>query len=180
MNRTIKNAGIAGVLTLIVAIPLVILEILKGQNMIYGRLLTLYIVVYVLSLLSYIVFIWGFKVIGDKVKINLLKVTSYILIISSIIYYGYFILAAISPPFINWIIIPISALVFYGAVGIPFGIGLLKLKNRFGSIATVTGVLTIITCASFLTVIMSIIGVLTLIPTYILAIILLFKASKKL
>ncbi len=179
MNKTIKNAAIAGILTIIVAIPLVILEVLKSLNMLSGGLLTFYIIVYILSLLLYIVFVWGFKLMGDKTKINLLTITSYILIVSSIIYYVYFILAAISPALDNPII-SISTLVFYGAVGIPFGISLLKLKNQFGSIATATGILMIITSVSFLTVILSIIGVLTLIPTYILEVILLFRASKKL
>ncbi|MEM3074828.1 MAG: hypothetical protein QW727_02720 [Candidatus Pacearchaeota archaeon] len=179
MNKTIKNAAIAGILSIIVDIPLVILEVLKSLKMLSGGLLTIYIIVYVLSLLLYIVFAWGFKIIGEKTQNNLLSVMTYVFIISSIIYDGYFILAAISPSLDNPII-SILTLIFYGAVGIPFGISLLKLKNQFGSIATATGILVIITSASFLTVILSIIGVLTLIPAYILEVILLFRASEKL
>lgn len=179
MNKTIKNAAIAGILTIIVTIPLTILEVMKSLNMLSDVSLALYTIVYVLSLVLYIIFTFGFKVIGDKTNNNLLRVTSYILIFSSIIYYGYFILAAIYPALDNPII-SISTLVFYGAIGIPFGISLLKLKGKFGSVATAAGVLVIMTSASFLTVILSIFGILTIIPTYVLQVILLFKASKEL
>jgi hypothetical protein len=60
-----------------------------------------------------------------------------------------------------------------------FGIGLLKLKPQFGSLATGAGVLIIIAGVSYLSVIVSIIGFLLLIPSYILCSIILFRAARK-
>lgn len=178
MNKTIKYAGVAGILSLILVVPITVFEILKGLNMLGGGLASLYIFIHLLSLVVYIVFIHGFRLVGDRLSNNLLKLTSNILIISAIFYYGYIILTVISPNLEN-IVIHILCLVIFGAVNIPFGIALLKLKPQFGSLATAAGVIEIITGASLLSVILSILGILLLAPLYILDSMILFRAAKK-
>ncbi len=178
MNKTIKYAGIAGILSLILSVPVIIFEILKSLNKLEGGLISLYIFVLLISLVLYIIFIWGFKLVAEKYQNNLLRVSSYILIISAILYYGYLALTLISPSLDN-VVIQILAVVVFGAASIPFGIALLKLKPQFGSLATGAGVIEIITGASLLSVILSIIGILLLIPLYILTSVILFRAAKK-
>lgn len=178
MNKTIKYAGIAGILSLIIEVPIVIFEIFNSLHKFESGFISLYILVLLLSLVLYLIFIYGFKLIGEKYQNNLLKWSSYILIIFSIICYGYLVLALISPNLDN-VFIQILTIIIFGAASIPFGIALLKLKPQFGSLATSTGVIGIITGASFLSVILSILGILLIVPLYILASMILFRAAKK-
>ncbi len=179
MHKILKNAAIAGVLSLIVLIPFTVLEVLRGLNKLEGGLISLYIFVFLASLILYIIFVWGFKILGEKYQNNLLKIASYILIVVTIIYSGYFALSSIFPAIDNTSV-HIIMLVIMGAAMIPFGIGLLRLKMQFGSVATAAGVIEIISGISFLTVLLSIIGILLQIPLYILLVIILFRAAKKL
>ena len=178
MSKTIKYAGVAGILSLVLAVPITIIEILKSFNNLGSGFTSLYIFVLLASLILYIIFIYGFKLVAEKYQNNLLRVSSYILIISAIIYYGYLVLTLISPNLDN-IVIQILAVVIFGAASISFGIALLKLKPQFGSLATGAGVVEIITGASLLSVILSILGILLLIPLYILTSMILFRAAKK-
>ena len=179
MHKTLKYAGIAGILSLIVLIPLIVFEVLKSLNKLRGGLISLYIFVLLVALILYIIFVWGFKILGEKHQNNLLKITSYILIVVAIIYHGYLILALIYPVIDN-IFAQILPVAFIGIAMILFGIGLLRLKMQFGSVATAAGVIEIISGISFLSVLLSLIGLLLLIPNYILGVIILFRAAKKL
>ncbi|MBI2129232.1 hypothetical protein HYU07_03245 [Candidatus Woesearchaeota archaeon] len=179
MDKAIKYAAIAGIISIAMTIPMVILEVLKSLKMLTSGWIAAYILTYLISLISYAVFIWGFKVIGEKTQNTLLTISSYLLIISSIFLYGYVILASLLPSFDKLLIlVSVLYLLIYGVLSLLAGIAVLKLKDRLGSIATATGILNIITGASFLTIILSAIGLLTMMPAYVLEIILLFKASK--
>ena len=70
------------------------------------------------------------------------------------------------------------SLVFYGCVGIPFGIGILKLKKHLGQYAAVTGIFTIILYAALLTVILIFMSLFLLLPVMILQLILLYKVKE--
>lgn len=179
MNKILKYAAIAGILSIITLFPLTFLEILKSLDKLEGGLISLYIFVLLVALILYVIFVWGFKIIGEKYQNNLLKIASFVLIVIAIIYQGLLILASILPAFDN-IFVQILPAVLMGAAMIPFGIGLLRLKMQFGSVATAAGVIEIISGISFLTVLLSLIGVLLFIPDYILLVIILFRAVKKL
>ncbi len=199
MNKTIKYAGVAGILSLIFGVPVTVFEVLRSLKKLDGDPISLYIFVLFLSLVLYIVFIHGFRLVGEKLSNNLLKLTSNILIILAIVSYGYLILTLISPNLDNEGI-NILIVVFSGAASITFGISLLKLKPQFGSLATWAGVIAIITGAGFLSVIWTmteifltplyilsslfnlslfIITILLLIPLRILLLMILFRAAKK-
>src|SRR3989344_4530611 len=104
MNKTIKYAGVAGIFSLIFAVPVILFEILKSLSKLDGGLVSVYIFVLLISLILYIVFIHGFKLVAEKYQNNLLKLSSYILIISAIVYYGYLVLTLISPNLDNIVI----------------------------------------------------------------------------
>lgn len=178
MNKTIKYAGVAGIFSIILAIPITYFEILKSLNKLEGNLISLYIFVLLVSLILYIVFLYGFKIIGDKFSNNLLKLTSVIWGITAIIYYGYIILSLLSPS-LESNLVSILAVVIFGIVGIPFGIALLKLKAQFGSLAKGAGIITIIIGVSCVSVILLLLGLILLIPFYILTSMILFRAAKK-
>jgi hypothetical protein len=183
MHRTLKHAAIAGILYLIVSFPLIVLRAavgaLKTLDELTGSPIPLYIFVLLVALVLYIIFVWGFKVLGEQYQNNLLKIVSYVLIVIAIIHHSYLISVSISPALEN-ILVEMLSVVLAGAAMIPFGIGLLKLKIHFGSVATATGVLEIISGISLLTFLLSFIGILLIIPTYILGVIILFRAARKL
>jgi len=183
MHRTLKHAAIAGILYLIVSFPLIVLraavEALKTLDELTGSPIPLYILALLVALVLYIIFVWGFKVLGEEYRNNLLKIVSYVLIVVAIIYHSYLISVSISPALENSRI-EMLLVVLAGAATIPFGIGLLKLTTHFGSVATAAGVLEIISGISLLTFLLSFIEILLIIPTYILGVIILFKAARKL
>ena len=179
MDKNIRIAGIFGIINFIFIIPLIFVEIARNIFPLTTMLIVIYIIINLIYTISYIFSIRGFAIIGKKLKINSLIKSSYALIIASIL-----ILIAL---ILNLTVLKLFSLVFsiillivVGIMGIFFGISLLKLKKKFGSIATATGVLNIISGAGMITVILIFIPILIILPLYILEIILLFRASKKL
>lgn len=80
-----------------------------------------------------------------------------------------------------FLILLVLFLVIIGIIEILWGIGFLKLKDKFGGLATAAGVLEIITGVSFILgflILPIFIGLLTLLTAFILRIIMLFKADK--
>ncbi len=179
MNKTIKYAAFAGIVSLIAVIPTIVLEVIKGRKELSGLLLTSYIAFALVVHLVDLVYFWGFKIIGEKTKNKILLVSAYILLVFTVFSFLQVVLEQFFMVLDN-IIIGVLILIVFGAIHIPFGIGILKLKKQFGGIATAAGVMTIITGASFLTFILSFIGLILLIPMIILHVVLLFKAAKKL
>tara|TARA_Y100000034_G_scaffold89492_1_gene107685 strand:- start:1676 stop:2215 length:540 start_codon:yes stop_codon:yes gene_type:complete len=179
MNKKIKNSGIFGILILILTFPLLLLEFLKTFMSGDENFVMIYVISLLIYLLIFIFFIRGFILIGKKLKIPLLVNLSYLTIIVNTIWTIFQIFTPIYPQLTN-LFYQILVLLTFGIIIILFGISLLKLEKKFGSIAKATGILNIIAGISFVTVILSFIGLLLIIPISILEIILLFRASKKL
>jgi len=183
MDKNIRNAGIFGIINLIFVIPLTLTEIARTMFSVTTRFIVIYILINLIYMISSILFIRGFVIIGKKLKINSLIKSSYSLIIYSIFLSVFIIIfrmlnfsASKSFSLVSSIIL----LIIGGIIPIFFGISLLKLKKKFGRIATATGVLNIISGTGMATVVLIFISMLVLLPLYILEIILLFRASKKL
>jgi hypothetical protein len=117
MNKTIKFTGVAGILCLILAVPVTVFEILRGLNNLEGELVSLYIVTLLASLILYMIFIYGFTLVAEKYRNNLLKTSSYILIISAILYYGYVVLILISPN-LERMLVHLLTLWILGGIGV--------------------------------------------------------------
>lgn len=179
MNKIIKYAAIAGILSLIVAVPVGYFEILRAMDGFSENLVSSYVFWHLISLLLYIIFIWGFKIVGERYQNTLLKTTSYLLILSAVGLAGYSILIVLWPSLDNFFV-QLALTIIVGAVNILFGIGLLRLKPQFGSVAKAAGVFGILWGISFLTVILAIVALLLTIPLYILLVLILSRAAKKL
>ena len=179
MNKSLHYAAIAGIISIILLVPLIIFEVMKVLKVLTGIFLIAYVLLYVLAAVLDLIFTWGFVIIGKKAKIRLLINTSYILIVSSILYTAYIIPSFLFPALEKYnLIVTIFTLLLLGAVGLAFSIALLRLKKLF-PIANVAGILGIIMSASFLTIIFSFIGLLLIVPFYIVTTMLLFRAAKK-
>src|SRR3989338_3320775 len=87
MNKNLNNIAIAGVIAALLLIPQAVLEFLRGAGKLTSNLLPIYLIVTIIAVGTYIYFIWGFKIIGDKTKNKLLTMSSYLLIILTIATY---------------------------------------------------------------------------------------------
>ena len=136
---------------------------------------TLYIILKICTLISLVFFIKGFWVLGVELKNTILKFSSLVLIVFSALIYMYDIISL----FIE--IIPLELFISgmslsFGAIGILFGIGIIRLKGQLGNTALATGVFEIIVAVFFFTVFLAWLGYFLMIPLILLEIILLYKA----
>ena len=179
MDKNIRNAGIFGIINLIFVIPIFLIEIARNIFPVTTKLIVISLIINLIYVISYILFIRGFVIIGKKLKISSLVKSSYAFIIISVPLIIFQILN-LSVLKIFSLVSSIIMLIVVGIIGIFFGISLLKLKKKFGKIATATGILNIIAGAGLASVVLIVIPILILLPSYILEIMLLFRASRKL
>jgi len=136
-----------------------------------------YLITQIASFVLAIAFYSGFYISGKIFKSTLLKVTAILMLVVSGSNYFFSGFLMNSNDFIATTFGVVS-LLGYGAVGIPFGIGILKLHNHVGSYATITGIFTIILYATMLTVILIFMSVFLILPVMILQLILLYKVKE--
>ena len=116
----------------------------------------------------------GFHIVGSLCDKYLLKLSSLLLIILGMVFYGYDIISIFTSK-LDMEYVLISSSIFYGLAGMVFGYALLKLEEYFGVMATVTGGLTLAASFFLFTVFLSWIGLIFLIPAVLLQIIVLYK-----
>jgi len=143
------------------------------QTMIYSN--SVYIIVKLISVVSFVFFQRGFIMIGEVFKNYLLKVMSFILIIALIMLSCYDIISIYYESVDGEFIGGASAITF-GCIGIIYGIALLRLKGSVGRVSKYAGVLEIVAGSFLLTIILAFIGLIIYIPADIIEIIIVFKA----
>lgn len=137
----------------------------------------LLIVTYLISMVSTILFYYGFIVIGNELNNNLLLVSSLIIIVTTIFYYIHE-LYTINLSETDEDLFGLSILMLFGFSGIFFGVGLYKLRDTLGKFASIAGSLEIIIGISFVVIILFFIGIILSIPAVIFEILLLLKVSE--
>lgn len=133
-----------------------------------------YVFIKIAALITFIYFQRGFILIGNLFKNYLLKIISFILIISNILIISYDIASVFYNSIEKEFIMGGSAFTF-GSLGIIYGIALIRLKDLTGIIAKYAGVFEIIAGCCFLSLLLSFMGFIFLIPAEIFEIIMLFK-----
>ena len=177
MEQKLKFAAFTGIIYLISIFHEVILGLILKNQPQNSIIATLLFITYVICILSTIIFFYGFIIIGKKLENNLLINSSWIIILTSILYYIYA-MYTINYYELEPDIIGISALLLFGFSGIAFGIGLIRISSLFGNLAAIAGILEIVTGILFITIILIIPGLIILIPAIILEILILLKASE--
>lgn len=177
MKKKIKISAYAGIAYLVAFLPEMILTILRDYYYVEGVSSTLLKITYVISTISTILFFYGFILVGNAFNNNRLIVGSIIIILTTIFYYMYE-WYAIDQYTIEENIVGVSALLLYGFAGIVFGLGLYKIREVLGTLASAAAVLEIIVGFFFVTVILFFIGLILSIPAVILEILLLLKAAE--
>ncbi|WP_299258551.1 helix-turn-helix transcriptional regulator [uncultured Aquimarina sp.] len=177
LTRQLNISWISGIIYFLVGFVEVVVDYYRHQEgeMVIHELA--YIFLKIILLISIVLFTRGFVLTGKIFKNYLLRITAFMFIFITILFYGFDIVSLYIGNFDYHIVIGAEAMT-YGIIGILFGISVFRLKNALGAIATVTGVFEIITYAFMTTILLSIVGLVLLTPTVLLEIILLFKVCE--
>ncbi|WP_299220973.1 helix-turn-helix domain-containing protein [uncultured Aquimarina sp.] len=177
LTRQLNIAWISGIIYFLVGFVEIIVDYyrIEENEMVINQ--WLYIFLKIVLVTSIVLFTRGFVLTGKIFKNYLLKITAFMFIFITILFYGFDIISLYIGDFDYHIVIGAEAMT-YGIIGILFGISVLRLKNALGTIATVTGIFEIITYAFMTTVLLSFVGLVFLTPTILLEIILLFKVCE--
>lgn len=176
-----RYAAYAGIAYLLLTVPSTVLGVARDFVEFTAYMNIAYIVLTVLTALAGMVMLWGFKVLGFKTQNRLLEIAAICGIIVELLGVAYEITYTLirEASAINELIIPAILLLLFGAYTLTLGIAILKLKEKFGKLATAAGILNIAGGALTLTLILALLGVLLWLPAQILEVIILYKASKE-
>ena len=144
-----------------------------SDEMIFGS--NGYVVIKVLVLIAYIFFQRGFFIMGSLYNNYLLKITSIVLIGFMVLVQGFEIVSVYNNA-VEVESVMVGASLSFGAIGILFGISLAKLNRSLGVISLLAAAFEIIAAIFFLTVALSFVGFIVLIPAELLEIILIYKS----
>ena len=144
-----------------------------SDEMIFGS--NAYVVIKVLVLIAYIFFQRGFFIIGSLYNNYLLKIASIVLIGFMVLVQGFEIVSVYNDA-VEVHTVMVGASLSFGAIGILFGISLAKLNRSLGVISLLAGAFEIVAAIFFLTVALSFVGFIVLIPAELLEIVLIYKS----
>ncbi len=157
MNKFLRHAAFAGLSLLIITVigfTLGGLSVLPNAD---PSLNTAYLTAMLIGSVSAVVFSWGFKIIGERVKNKLLVKTSFVL---AVLWAAAAVETAFSMiskyPGADTVSLALSAVTIIASI--PFAVGLIGLKKKFGELAMIAGIFDL--ASSFL----ALIGVLFVIP----------------
>jgi transcriptional regulator with XRE-family HTH domain len=139
---------------------------------------SVYIFLKVAILLSFVFFMKGFWVLGSVLNDTLLKFSSIVLIVISAVVYLHDIVSLFYEIFPMLYFLGMISFCF-GAVGIFFGVAIIRLQKHLGTLAVLTGVFEIGVSFLFLTVFLGWLGYILLTPLILLEIFVLYRFLEK-
>ena len=135
----------------------------------------------IIASISFVFFMMGFIEIGKHFNNSLLKISSYLMIASLLVIEIYDIISL--GPGLTWkdfYLVKGTEAVAFGGIDIMFGIALLLLGKKLGTLSKVAGIFEIIVGGFFITFFLAFVGLIAMIPAIILEIIVLYKFYDKL
>lgn len=178
-RRRLSLAWICGVAYFFLGIPESIAEYIRfaENEIIFGK--PVYVLIKIVSLITYFYFMRGIVVLGALYRSSLLKITAVLLICATVAMVFYDIASVFYEA--DERIFALSGFsICFGALGIVFGGALYRVRKRAGDMATVAGIFEALAGCFFITVALAFIGLILLTPAEILEIIILYKASEEL
>ena len=145
----------------------------KDDRLIFST--PVYVAIKIFTLVTYILFQRGFILLGGLFKNYLLRITSFILIFGNMLIIGYDIASIFYDSIERQYILGSEAVVF-GCIGILYGISLWRLRKSIGAVASYAGVFEILAGCFFLTVVLSFMGFIALVPAELFEILILYKS----
>ncbi len=138
---------------------------------------SIYVVIKLVSAISFVLFFYGFYTVAKVFNNQLLKMITLLLmslfVVSNCV--DVFSMNILDDTIAIKLVIECMT---FGGLQLVFGIGIFQLKNKLGQLAQVNGILEIVVGASLATVIFASLGVFLLIPTIIVEVILLYRLAR--
>ena len=137
----------------------------------------LYMLLKLISAVSYVFFFLGFYTIGRVFKNSILRTIPLLLM-------GFLVLSNFIDVYSRqWFGDTIASNVIaeclvFGSLQIAFGIGLLQIKDTFGRLTQVSGIVEIVLGVSLATILLAPLGVFLMIPAILLEVLLLYRLSR--
>lgn len=176
-KNTLLIAAIAGIVYLIIDIIKTGMDFAWMDERFSANENIIYSAVVVCGLFSFILFMRGFLLFGHLFDNGLLRIGVFMLIIA-MLGLSFLDIYTLRYSTFKELILPYStASVIFGALGIIFGISLIKLQDGMGELSRFAGILEIVTGFFLITVVLFFIAYVVMIPAIILEIILLFRAT---
>ena len=176
--QQLNIAWIAAIVYFFISIPdmLADVSLFIDDEPLYGN--TLYILIKILVILSFVFYFRGLILTGKLFQNYLLKITSFLMLFTGVLFYAYDIFA-IAIPSLDIGVGMIAENVSFGLIGILFGVRLLRLKQPMHLLGMVSGILEITASVFFLLTLVfqpfGIIGLLLWSAAIIVEIILMYK-----
>ncbi|MFK8060154.1 MAG: helix-turn-helix domain-containing protein [Polaribacter sp.] len=178
-SKTINLAWIFGIVYFIVGFFEIATEYYRFEEKEQFISNGLYIFVKMISVVSFILFFRGFVAVANMYKSYLLEIIAFLMILSTLLF-GFFDILSFYFYAESLDYLTIIKLVLFGVLMILFGIGILKLGTKEGTLFTVIGILEIIAGFLLAIILLADIGLFLLLPLELLEIILLYKIASKL
>lgn len=178
--KTLNNSWISGIFYALVTLIGVLMEVHFATNNSSNLLMFLFRVPFAIVFFILIIpFLKGYKLLAKKFNNSLLNYAVYI-------YFFIALIMSIIMIFSNntgllstiQILISVFFMLIFGAGELILGLGILKLKQNLDSLAQIVGILKIINGVLLITVILSPIALVILIPILILEIVFLYNTFK--
>lgn len=176
-RNTLLIAGLAGAVYLISEVILGAMDIswFAGSRDWGFRMNAIYTGLTVVMVISLVLFARGFIALSVVFENSLLKVAAYLLIIATVSK-GILDVSSLSVNDMESIWIPYAVIaVVMGAVGIVFGVALLRLQDSMGELSRVAGILEIVMGCMLITVVMFFISFVIFIPAVVVEILVLYR-----
>jgi transcriptional regulator with XRE-family HTH domain len=139
------------------------------------RMNAIYIVLTVVMVISFALFARGFIALSVVFENSLLKVTTYLLMAVTFCR-GILDVSSLSAEDVESVWIPYAVIaIVMGALGIVFGVALLRLQDSMGELSRIAGILEIITSCLLITVVLFFISYIILIPAVVIEILVLYR-----
>lgn len=169
-------AWIAGVLFLVVALFEGIGDYVRFEEdeLIYGQ--WGHVTVKFLALFLNVVLLYGFLISGKLLKNYLMKVTTILLFIALGSFYIYDIISVFNTS-LEMVVVLLAESITFGALGVLFGIAILKSRTILGNIGLASGILELLLAGCFLTVVLSPLALFLFFPAVILEVLVLYKVA---
>ncbi len=177
LHNQLRTAGIAGIAVLALAVPTFVLAVIRTLGTLEPALIGLYAAFTIAGIITAIIFLRGFILLGKKVKNDILYAASYAMLISTAAFLAYDMASTLFIQLGNMLIYTLFVFLM-GVISIFFGFGILKLEPKFGSIASIAGFLEILSGITLASILLSFVALLLVIPVSILEIAILFRAAK--
>jgi transcriptional regulator with XRE-family HTH domain len=176
-RNTLLVAVLAGAVYLISEIILGTMDIawITGDRAWGFRMNAIYTGLTMVMVISFALFARGFITLSNVFENSLLKVAAYLLIIATV-GKGILDVSSLSTENMESVWIPYALMaVVIGALGIVFGISLIRLQDGMGELSRIAGILEIVMGCLLITVVLFFVSYIVLVPTVVVEIIVLYR-----